>query len=198
MAETMRNLQHMPVLTGSLQRLKTIVSNDSGNGRKILRMGAAAPELDCVCELTRRASRSVSQFYDLVLTPAHLKASQYILLRVIDDAGQIAQWMISQRLCVAVETLTRRLATMRRAGWVELRPGRDRREHLYAMTELGRSQLELARPHWQRAQQRLREQLGDVGWRQVEESLNRLADAASASASVRRKNTVPQMPKMGR
>jgi DNA-binding MarR family transcriptional regulator len=152
-----------------------------------------ALDADCACSLTRRAARTVTQLYDVVLAPIGLKATQFVLLRAISEAGQIAQWQLSKDLSIAVETLTRRLATMRRAGWVELHSGTDRREHLYRATPLGQQQLETALPYWHRAQDRLREQLGEEGWKQTQACLDRLAIAAEKSLTARAKNLPPAM-----
>jgi DNA-binding MarR family transcriptional regulator len=160
-------------------------------GTATLRCGAL--DTDCVCSLTRRAARSVTQLYDVVLAPMGIKATQFILLRAISEAGQIAQWQLSKDLSIAVETLTRRLATMRRAGWVELHSGTDRREHLYSATPLGRQQLESALPYWHRAQERLHEQLGEEAWKETQTCLDRLAIAAEKSLTARVKNLPPAM-----
>src|SRR5581483_3399420 len=152
-----------------------------------------ALDADCACSLTRRAARSVTQLYDVVLAPLGMKATQFVLLRAISEAGQIAQWQLSKDLSIAVETLTRRLATMRRAGWVELHSGTDRREHLYSATPLGRQQLENALPFWHRAQERLHEQLGDAAWKETQACLDRLAIAAEKSLTARVKNLPPAM-----
>jgi len=122
------------------------------------------------------------------LAPIGIKATQFVLLRAISEAEQIAQWQLSKDLSIAVETLTRRLATMRRAGWIELHSGTDRREHLYRATQLGREQLERALPYWHRAQERLREQLGEEGWKETQACLDRLAIAAEKSLTARVKN----------
>jgi DNA-binding MarR family transcriptional regulator len=146
------------------------------------------PDLDCACLLARRAARSVTQLYDVVLAPTRIKATQFVLLRAIAAAGQIAQWQLGKQLSIAVETLTRRLGTMRRMGWVELRSGSDKREHLYNVTELGQQQLERAMPYWRRAEDRLREQLGEQVWKKTQDFLDRLAVAAELSLSARMKN----------
>jgi DNA-binding MarR family transcriptional regulator len=170
----------------------------NSNGSKapatgLLCVGTSALQPDCACSFTRRAARSVTQLYDLVLSPAGMKATQFVLLRAISNSGQIAQWQLSRDLSIAVETLTRRLATMRRLGWVELQAGSDRREHLYRATDLGRQQLTQAAPYWHRAQERLREQLGENGWEQTQECLDRLARAAERSLSARMKNVAPPL-----
>lgn len=182
---------------GNLQRVSPPFFADpakqsSTNTSKVVMICPPVSDSTCLCELARKASRSASQLYDLVLAPVGLKSSQFILLRAIAEAKEIAQWRLSRELGVAVETLTRRLATLRRSKWVELRMGTDRREHLYTITDLGESQLERARPYWNRAEQRLHDQLGDSGSREIRRSLDRLAQAALLSLSARRKNTIPR------
>jgi len=162
--------------------------NGVGSAHLLRKDAESVLQLDCACSLTRRAARSITQLYDIVLAPLGIKATQFVLLRAIADAGQIAQWQLSKDLSIAVETLTRRLATMRRAGWVELHSGADKREHLYTTTSIGRQQLEEAIPYWNRAQERLREQLGPEGWRETQACLDRLAIAAERSLSARVKN----------
>lgn len=153
----------------------------------------AALQLDCACSLTRRAARSVTQLYDVVLSPTGIKATQFVLLRAISDSGSIAQWQLSKDLSIAVETLTRRLATMRRMGWVELQKVSDKRERVYRATDLGKEQLEHAMPYWHRAQERLKDQLGEPGWRETLACLDRLALAAERSLSARSKNIAPRL-----
>lgn len=169
---------------------------DSTNGNSSLLHavnGSGGINLGCACCLTRRAARSVTSLYDLVMAPSGLKATQFILLRAIADAGQIAQWQLGKNLSIAVETLTRRLASMRRVGWVELQSGVDKREHIYKITDLGRQQMEAAVPYWLRAQERLKEQLGDSEWEETRRCLDRLAVAAERSLSARVKNVVPRL-----
>jgi DNA-binding MarR family transcriptional regulator len=170
-------------------------TNGSGNGSMHLtkREAISILQLDCACSLTRRAARSITQLYDIVLAPLGIKATQFVLLRAIADAGQIAQWQLAKDLSIAVETLTRRLATMRRAGWVELHAGADKREHLYTATSAGRQQLDEAIPYWQRAQERLKEQLGPDSWRETQACLDRLAVAAERSLSARVKNIASRL-----
>ena len=162
----------------------------SSNSAGSCEVGGAQAE--CGCMLSRRAARSVTQLYDVVLAPIAMRATQFVLLHAITEAGQVAQWQLSKQLSIAVETLTRRLATMRRLGWIELRSGSDKREHLYSSTELGREQLERAMPYWYRAQERLKEQLGEEGWNQAVATLDRLALAAERSLTARMKNVAPK------
>jgi len=109
------------------------------------------------CYAARRAARAITQLFDLVLAPTGLKASQYIILRSIAEHGEVAQCSLSREHALSVETLSRRLGAMRKAGWVTLRISECRREHLYRLTEEGARLLSDAGPFWSRAQDRLSE-----------------------------------------
>lgn len=114
----------------------------------------------CACTGLRRAARSVTQLYDLVLQPTGLKATQFIALRSIDQAGALEQWRFAREHAVAVETLSRRLAVLRKKGLVSMRVGGNHGERIYTLTEQGKQALARALPYWERAQRRLAETLG--------------------------------------
>jgi DNA-binding MarR family transcriptional regulator len=115
----------------------------------------------CACAALRRAARATSLFYDLVLQPSGLKATQFFALKSICEAGEIAQWRFSQQNAIAVETLSRRFAALRKKGLIAARIGGNHGERIYTLTEQGKEALHRATPYWERAQQRLRQTLGD-------------------------------------
>lgn len=136
---------------------------------------------ECACTALRRASRSVTQLYDLVLAPLGLKATQFVVLQAIGEHGSIPQWLLAREYAVAVETLSRRLASLRKAGWVELSVKNRNGEHVYCLTAEGLRLLTQAEPFWKRAQARLGEALQaqhgiDLG------EIIRLADKLSVAA----------------
>ena len=67
-------------------------------------------------------------------------------------------------------TLTRTLDRMRKQGWISVKQGRDRREHLFGLTAAGKRQMAKAKPHWDLAESRLRNELGERGWKEMKES----------------------------
>lgn len=152
---------------------------------------SAAAQAQCLCAATRQASRAVSELYDLVLAPLGIKASQYILLRSIDRAGESTQWQLAEQLGVATETLSRRLAAIKVAGWVERRPCRNRRERRYGITPAGKAQIEAALPYWIRAENRLRDSLATQEWNTLVRSMGILAQAAKKAQSARLSNRLP-------
>ena len=140
------------------------------------------------CAALRSASRSVTRLYDLVLAPTGLKATQFIMLRAIHDAGEIAQRDLARQNAVAVETLSRRFAGLRRKGWIELRIGKNHAERLYVLTDRGRKVLRSALPSWDLAQRRLRFSLGEDDWMTLFGISRRICLAARTAEQLRINN----------
>ena len=84
---------------------------------------SAVPPADDPFTTFRRATRSLTHLYDLVLAPTGLKATQFAILRGISQYEEIAQWRLAREFDLGVETLTRRLAKLRRNGLVSMRVG---------------------------------------------------------------------------
>jgi DNA-binding MarR family transcriptional regulator len=138
----------------------------------------------------RQANRAITQLYDLALAPARMKASQFMMLRIIDAAGEVAQCTIARQHAVSVETLSRRFAALRRKGLVATRIGAHC-ERIYSLTEKGKAALNDARPYWENAQARLRESLGGQDWQHLFELCTRTLRAAREAEQLRRPNGHP-------
>ena len=147
----------------------------------------------CACAALRSAARSLTQLYDLVLQPAGLKATQFIALKSIAQAGEIAQWKYARDHAVAVETLSRRLAALRKRGLVRVRKGDRHGKRIYALSEQGKKVLSDALPYWERAQQRLRVTLGDPEFHLLLELCGKTVEAARKAEQLRTAN----FPAMG-
>lgn len=143
------------------------------------------------CASLRRANRAVCHLYDLVLAPTGLKSTQYIILETIFAAGQIAHCDLARQFAASEETFSRRLASARRAGWVCMKIG-DRRRRIYCLTEGGRKLLEVARPYWERAEDRLRRELDDADWGMLNDYAGRLTEAAVRAEFAPTRNCRPQ------
>ena len=141
-----------------------------------------------VCSALRRAARSTTQFYDLVLQPVGLKATQFVALRTIEEAGELQQWKFAREHAIAVETLSRRLAVLRRRGLVNVRTGRNHGERIYSLTELGRRTLAEAWPYWERAEKRLNQTLGEQDERLLIQLCERSVAAAREAEELRAVN----------
>jgi DNA-binding MarR family transcriptional regulator len=136
----------------------------------------------------RAANRAVSQFYDLVLAPTGLKATQFVALQAIYEKGEIAQCEFARNHAVAVETLSRRFSGLRSKGYIQVRIGVRHGERIYSLTEKGRNALSDATPYWERAQERLRKVLGESDWHSVPQVLDRVRAAALRAEELRTEN----------
>jgi DNA-binding MarR family transcriptional regulator len=126
--------------------------------------------LPCACASLRRAARIVTQRYDQRLQPAGIKATQFTLLQALTQTGNISQGNLGDVLGLDSTTLTRTLALLRKKGWIQMKPGEDRREVRLILTAEGKRKYQSARHYWQSAQRQLRKILGEAGWRKIMES----------------------------
>jgi DNA-binding MarR family transcriptional regulator len=136
---------------------------------------AATP---CLCNALRQATRAVSRLYDEELRGVGLRTTQYSLLRRLRAAGEVRQRDLGRLTSLDETTLTRNLRPLIDAGWVEFRPGEDRREKLVRLTDSGAAKLHEAHPAWERAQQRLRSRLPKETWSSLLDLLPELTQLA--------------------
>ena len=138
-------------------------------------------QLPCACTGLRRAARAVTQLYDAELRATGLTLTQFTLLQALDRTGAVTQGRIGALLCMDSTTLTRTLRPLVKNRWIASAQGTDRRERHLQLTALGRKQLKRALPDWERAQSRLRTQLGAAAWNSLQSSLTAAAEAAVAA-----------------
>jgi len=119
------------------------------------------PALPCMCASLRRASRLLSQLYEDALRPLGMRATQFTILQSLALAGEVTQGQLGQMLGMDSTTLTRTLTIVSREGWIAKGRGEDRREWRMRLSKRGEAQFKIALPHWQKAQDRLRGQLGN-------------------------------------
>lgn len=147
----------------------------------------------CAFAGLRRANRAVCHLYDLVLAPTQLKVTQFTMLRTIAAAGEIAHCDLARHAGGSEEAFSRRLAAARKSGWVSMRIG-HRRRRMYRVSEKGEQVLRQAMPYWNRAQDRLRRELGDADWQAMLRVAARAAEAAMRAEAAPRRNDPPASP----
>lgn len=109
----------------------------------------------------------VTQFYDSVLRPSGLRATQFTLLQALNHAPRISQNQLAELLGMDSTTLTRTLAFLHRKGWLRSETGNDRRKLQLFLSPAGHREYKRVFPYWQRAQKRLRQALGEANWNQA-------------------------------
>jgi DNA-binding MarR family transcriptional regulator len=136
-------------------------------------------ELPCACQNLRRATRIVTRIYDQELKKAGLEITQFGLLTAFAIAGEVNQKRLSEGFAMDSTTLTRTLDRMRKKGWIRVKPGRDRREHLFSLTAAGKRRIAKAQPYWDVAESRLRNQLGETGWDEMKKAVSLVTKGAA-------------------
>src|SRR5215472_1950998 len=135
-------------------------------------------ELPCACQNLRRVTRVVTRIYDQELRKAGLEITQFGLLTALTKTGEANQKRLSAGFAMDSTTLTRTLKLLREQGWIRVRRGKDRRERLFSLTRAGMAKMAEAQPHWERAERRLRQELGDAGWKSMKQMVARMTEAA--------------------
>jgi DNA-binding MarR family transcriptional regulator len=142
---------------------------------------AALFDLPCACQNLRRVTRVVTRIYDQELRKAGFEITQFGLLTALAATGEANQKRLSAGFAMDSTTLTRTLGLLLKQGWVRVRRGKDRRERLFRLTKRGKRQLAEAQRYWERAEERLRRELGDEGWKNMRQTVSRITEAALAA-----------------
>ena len=116
----------------------------------------------------------MTRFYDDMLAPAGLKATQLTMLGAISISGPTRMSELAEMLALDKTTLTRNLKLLQDDGLIEIAAGDDRRVRIVAMTRAGTDALELALPRWREAQRRVVEHLGEARWRGLVDDLAKI------------------------
>jgi DNA-binding MarR family transcriptional regulator len=135
----------------------------------------------CLCNALRQATRAVSRLYDEELRGVGLRTTQYSLPRRLRHAREVRQRDLGGLTSLDETTLTRNLRPLIDAGWVAIRPGKDRREKLVRLTDAGAAKLQEAHPAWERAQERLRSRLPRGTWSSLLDLLPELTRLAGTT-----------------
>jgi DNA-binding MarR family transcriptional regulator len=147
------------------------------------------PTLVCACASLRRAARAVTQAYDDALRDTRVNPTQFTLLQFLSRVGEVSQGTLGELLAIDTTTLTRTLEPLRSAGWIQSRPGDDRRERRWSLTAAGERQRARAAPAWEKAQSRLRSRLGTARFQSLLAELAFVADAAATPPRVSERRT---------
>ena len=116
----------------------------------------------CTCARLRRLTRRVTAVYDHALAAVGLRVTQFSLLGHLRGLPGLAMTDLAGRLDMDRTTLTRNLAPLIAAGWVEVTPSpEDARRRLVRITAVGEETWRAARTHWRRAQEEVRSTMGD-------------------------------------
>jgi DNA-binding MarR family transcriptional regulator len=115
----------------------------------------------CAAGTLRRANRVVSRYYDTILKPSGLRATQYTVLSLVAYKTPISINQLAKMLVMDRSTLARDLQPLERQGFVSIAISEtDNRVRLVSITEQGQAVIRLAQPLWLEAQTRISEIFG--------------------------------------
>jgi len=140
----------------------------------------------CVCTNLRRATRAISNMYDLALASSGLKITQFSLLRAVQRNEPVAITALADEMALDRTTLARNLAPLQRDRLVELKPGSDQRVTEVRLTRAGREAIAAALPLWKKTQVDIGRLLSDGRIEQLREIAAEVSAAAESFASKRR------------
>jgi len=117
---------------------------------------------ECNCLAIRQAARHVTQFYDQILAPTGLRATQFAILSRLRHAGPMTINELAAMLVMDRTTLGRNILPLQRDGLIEVAPSAtDRRRHELRLTELGAERHRAGSARWVEAQERFSLVFGD-------------------------------------
>jgi DNA-binding MarR family transcriptional regulator len=117
---------------------------------------------ECLLTRTRQISRVITNLYDHAMRPHGLNSPQFSLMVTIAKLRGASRAEIGRANHQERSTLTRNLALMLEAGWVEELPAEGRSRPI-VLSEGGRKLLVTAAPAWRAAQEEARKLLGTEG-----------------------------------
>jgi DNA-binding MarR family transcriptional regulator len=142
-----------------------------------------------VCSTLRMVSRTVTQLYDDVLPASGLRVTQFSILATLARRGEANLKELEALLAIDQTTLTRSLGLLERDGVIERASHPDGRIKVMRLTAKGRRALEVARPLWMRAQDRVLRELGTKAWARAQRRLAHLLHVVVEKRRLRRSPT---------
>jgi len=133
---------------------------------------------DCTCNNLRKAARAVTQYYDEVLRPSGVRATQFSLLSAIKQFGTVSIGALAEESVMDRTTLTRNLKLLEDEGLVTIAPGADARVREVSLTPAAQEKLAVAMRYWRKAQAQMASRMGNEGVRHLLRALSRAVEAA--------------------
>ena len=136
--------------------------------------------IPCNCYALRQASRRVSQFYDQLLAPSGLRATQYMLLVEVEKLGPMSLLPLAKHMIMDRATIGHSIRPLEANGYLRLTVGEDRRSREVSLTKTGRKVLAGAKPLWRRAHAIFEAEIGQQESAKLRTMLRRVAESEFA------------------
>ncbi|MDY7038394.1 MAG: MarR family winged helix-turn-helix transcriptional regulator, partial [Thermodesulfobacteriota bacterium] len=117
----------------------------------------------CACANLRKAARSVTRFYDRILSPTGLRSTQLALLVAVNALGPTSVTTLAKKTLMDRTTLGRNLKLLESMHVIRIRPGEDLRIREVMLSDEGIDILMKALPYWKIAQDKMIKGMGKEG-----------------------------------
>ncbi|MBU3176628.1 MarR family winged helix-turn-helix transcriptional regulator [Clostridium estertheticum] len=115
----------------------------------------------CSCINLRRASQSITEVYDEMLTSSGLKISQYLLLNNVKRLGPVSVSNLALEIRLDRTTIVRNLKSLEARDFIIDVAAKGARNRQLKLTDKGLEILGLASPLWLKAQNFIKRYLGE-------------------------------------
>lgn len=129
----------------------------------------------CLLVNSRKAARSITRRYNKLAREHDLQATQLGLLFSIAGGGFGSISELAERTAVERSAMTRNLQALRKKGLIEAESEGRGRSQKVSLTKEGERRVEEFIPVWFEAHDKVREELGEEKWNQVQDALKILA-----------------------
>ena len=137
----------------------------------------------CACFSVRVASRAVTRFYDSVLAPSGLRATQFAVIVGVFRGFGTTLTVLGRELGMDRTSLSRNLRPLLHRGFVTAVRPTDRRRRAFQTTKRGERLLVQTIPYWDKAQQHVVATVGAEKWATLNGELRSLAEAIRFGAA---------------
>jgi DNA-binding MarR family transcriptional regulator len=135
---------------------------------------------ECACLKVRTAARAVTRLYDDAFRPVGLRATQLSVLVAVASGDAVSIAALSRMLGMDRSTLARNLGPLEDQRLVALGPEGHYRSRTLSITSKGEQLVRKALPIWEKAQEKLREELKKPHWTNLHTELDHLIKSADA------------------
>jgi DNA-binding MarR family transcriptional regulator len=119
-------------------------------GLQVVKQSRLGKESSCHCTRLRKASRRITQLYDMILAPSGLKITQRAVLAQIGRSEPVSVGALAHALVMDAGGLAHTLKPLVRDGLVSIEEEpQDRRNRVIKLTTLGKSKLEQSDALWE-------------------------------------------------
>ncbi|KEQ51974.1 MarR family winged helix-turn-helix transcriptional regulator [Sphingobium chlorophenolicum] len=118
----------------------------------------------CLAEGLRAANRAIMKHYVDGMAGSPVNPVQMSLLMRVYYLRNATMQTLARHMETDRTTTTRNVEILVRDGFLDVSEGADKRQRLVRLTKRGHEALEEAIPKWRKAQESLKESLGDELW----------------------------------